>query len=98
MRKIKFRCWFENEMYYWDMLKADSPCLDYLKNAEIMQFTGLHDKNGKEIYEGDIVHIPYNRLGNVEVKFERGQFNVVSYDIKRLTVIGNIYENKEATQ
>ena len=46
-------------MYYWDMLKEDSPCLDYLKNAEIMQYTGQCDKNRKDIYEGDVIECEY---------------------------------------
>ena len=108
MREIKFRCWFENEMYYWDMLKTDSPCLDYLKNAEIMQFTGLRDKSGKEIYEGDLIRdIQSKKYGKViwdasEVCFTslfsdgaKWGFVVTDNKDKDCKVVGNIYENPE---
>jgi uncharacterized phage protein (TIGR01671 family) len=60
-RVIKFRVWntFEKEMQYGDDGFSHPTC-KLLQSAygvafPIMQFTGLLDKNGKEIYEGDVV-------------------------------------------
>jgi len=61
MREIKFRAWYkvekvmESPMTLKEMIAmVPGPDLN-LDDYEIMQFTGLHDKNGTEIYEGDIV-------------------------------------------
>ena len=67
MREIKFRVWCKNknewESDYWH-LTPDGQMIDVLHNQPLkhdnhvlMQYTGLKDKNGKEIYEGDIVKI-----------------------------------------
>lgn len=101
-------CWiFPGESMY-----GQDPCdLESTPCYEIMQYTGLKDKNGKEIYEGDILRYVYSDLlFNWLISFDDGAFIFQSIGIDgylmdkyRLTqsncldreVIGNIYENPE---
>lgn len=72
----------------------------------IGQYTGLHDKNGKEIYKGDIVKIKYRDEDIGKVIYEHNGFSIdvtnmnknygrVSFVNNFIEVIGNIYENPE---
>lgn len=118
MREIKFRAWDVTQklMYSMDELLDPShihpsvliDCLQqpgdgYDTDTVLMQYTGLKDKNGVEIFEGDIVHI-FGTHVSYEVKFEKGMWTLGADDLYGYAnrsdlygteVIGNIYENKE---
>jgi uncharacterized phage protein (TIGR01671 family) len=56
MREIKFRAWDKEDKVMVEFFPGDNLSDEYFcEPFIIMQYTGLKDKNGKEIYEGDIV-------------------------------------------
>ena len=67
------------------------------------QFTGLHDKTGKEIYEGDLIELPFGEKVAHEVIFRRGRFSLKRGDVSHALciyhndsyIVGNIHDNPE---
>lgn len=105
-REIKFRVWNKvmEEMFYpdWDELAMRAKLVEMV----LMQYTGLKDKNGKELYEGDIVQgyrsgqkfkndiyfISYDENSFIMAsrKNEKRMDCIWIYDFE---IIGNIYKN-----
>jgi uncharacterized phage protein (TIGR01671 family) len=116
MREIKFRVWDNQGDFYW----GEGEGMDFKKIAfnfydslfeecrlVFQQYTGLLDKNGVEIYEGDIIKATSDQYTNEnfigKVIFDEGYFCtwVNKNDIRGIwtgddiEVIGNIFENKD---
>jgi len=117
-REIKFRAWNgvilinnfahigENGRMFTIHHGAPEP------EYKVMQYTGLKDKNGVEIYEGDILLNTTIKPQKIKIVFDKkaigtfgGAFKIEKlqgeegmtwrYDMDKLEVIGNIYQNKD---
>lgn len=117
MRELKFRIWEEREKAYdtWSYILDESGNLcrnvygaligcdkkDYI----VEQYTGLKDKNGKEIYENDIVDDGFSRICEIRWSEHSTEFEAINENDGYVTsiwfvaqygeVIGNIHENAD---
>lgn len=118
----KYRAWIKAENCFADYIESirfyineidlcwggvcESDCFNF-DDVVLMQSTGLKDKNGQEIFEGDIVQF-FDSLYTVFYNIKEGSYQLEPHDERWVVdymsnfsseesfeVVGNIYENKE---
>ncbi|MES5890783.1 YopX family protein [Lacticaseibacillus paracasei] len=112
-REIKFRAWDKENKKMAQVSRIDfgPGGIKYLvDDSVLLEYTGLHDKNGREIYEGDIVRTGDDNVGDpapmigkvimqdgswlIENEEKQEAIDLFS-EITSREVIGNIFEDKQ---
>lgn len=112
-REIRFRGWNPHDkvIVSWEDIKKHKGYIydflhDIKENLILMQYTGLKDKNGKEIYEGDVLREKFNDGNTTQTHdiftfywengaYTDGEWYFADMDFTEIEIIGNIYENPD---
>jgi uncharacterized phage protein (TIGR01671 family) len=117
-RVIEFRGWDKNsnemlsmeDLLRFEVLSESCPLIDVLSyggsSIELMQFTGLNDKNGVKIFEGDVVRFNLRGSDDLQPRYgEIGAVHITKYGpafggwaseyCNNIEILGNIHQNPE---
>lgn len=105
-REIKFRVWDKVDYMSSPFTLQDLQLkkVEFTSDCPVMQFTGLKDKNGKEVYEGDILQSIATKIKYEVVFSSKGAFSGEAIGTSHFSpgmwkttaeIIGNIHQNPE---
>ena len=110
MREYKFRAWdnYHQEMINWEQYKTELVSDDFINHGKgpltIMQYTGIKDINGKEVYEGDVYSLRDGSRNYIVVwhdtslignQIGTSSYAGLTYWQDGIEVLGNVFENPE---